>query len=71
MNRKILLYAVLGLLIFVLLVFTLFPNMTYVIKDFGGSDNGRDICTAPEGTSQEDWEEHMSHHPNMYAECFE
>lgn len=69
MNKKFLLYLALGIVILVLLVFTIFPNMTYAIRDFN-SDSG-DKCSPPEGTSQEEWETHMGHHPNMYAECLE
>jgi len=39
-----------------------------VIKDSGSS--GEDICTPPQGQTQEAWNKHMSHHPNIYAECF-
>lgn len=28
-----------------------------------------DPCAVPPGYSEEDWKEHMSHHPDMYAEC--
>ncbi len=28
-----------------------------------------DICTAPAGYTQQEWEEHMGHHPGQYAQC--
>ena len=28
-------------------------------------------CYAPEGQNQEAWEEHMGHHPDLYAECLQ
>jgi len=28
-----------------------------------------DICTPQPGYSEQEWREHMSHHPDMYAEC--
>lgn len=29
-----------------------------------------DICQTPEGYTDEEWLEHMSHHPDRYQECF-
>ncbi|HLC64450.1 MAG TPA: rhodanese-like domain-containing protein [Patescibacteria group bacterium] len=29
-----------------------------------------DKCQAPPGYTTEEWQEHMSHHPNLYQECF-
>ncbi|MFH1325372.1 MAG: hypothetical protein ABIH49_01205 [archaeon] len=72
MNKKILIYAALGILILVLLVFTFFPNMTYAIKDFnrqGSLGSNDDICSPPAGTSMEEWRTHMGHHPDIYKEC--
>lgn len=75
MDKKILLYVVLGILVIVLLVLTIFPNMIYIVKDSGFTgnsiSNSEDKCSAPEGISVEDWEEHMSHHPNLYKDCLE
>ena len=34
------------------------------------AENPTDKCTAPEGYTQEEWEQHMSHHPELYPECF-
>ena len=30
---------------------------------------GEDKCKAPEGYTEEEWKEHMSHHPDQYKEC--
>ena len=68
--NKIFLYVIVGILVLGLLVLTLFPNMVYAIKDSGKSGPNDDICSPPEGVSLEDWQTHMSHHPNIYAECF-
>ena len=27
-------------------------------------------CVAPAGYTQQEWEEHMGHHPELYKECF-
>lgn len=76
MNKKIFFYIALGILILVLLVFTLFPNMIYAVKSIGNTGNvinydsgDQDICSPPAGTSEEEWKTHMGHHPNIYAEC--
>lgn len=33
------------------------------------AENPEDICTAPSGYTQQEWEEHMGHHPERYAQC--
>lgn len=30
---------------------------------------GEDKCATPEGYTDEEWLEHMGHHPDQYAEC--
>ncbi|PIO07346.1 hypothetical protein COU59_03400 [Candidatus Pacearchaeota archaeon CG10_big_fil_rev_8_21_14_0_10_34_12] len=77
MNNKIILWVLVGLVVLGLAVSVFFPNMIYAIKDFGKSsgisgnseNSDEDICSPPEGTSLEDWIEHMGHHPNIYKEC--
>lgn len=34
------------------------------------AENPSDKCAAPEGYTQDEWEQHMSHHPELYPECF-
>ena len=29
-----------------------------------------DQCAVPEGYTDAEWQEHMSHHPDRYQECF-
>lgn len=67
MNKKIILYALLGILILILLVFTFFPGMIDAIKDSGKT--GDDLCKPEPGYTEQEWQEHMSHHPNIYSEC--
>ena len=67
MDKRIILYILLGLVILGLVLVTLFPNMIYAWKDAGKS--GEDLCATPAGKTDEAWIEHMSHHPNVYAEC--
>jgi len=72
MNKKIILYVILGLVVLTLVFFTIFSNMIYAIRDSGitgNSINSEDKCTPPEGVSVEDWRTHMGHHPEMYSEC--
>lgn len=33
------------------------------------AQNPADICATPAGYTDAEWQEHMSHHPDMYAEC--
>lgn len=69
MDRRIILYGVVVIAILILIVFTFFPNMIYVLRDSGDSDE--DKCDTPRGQTEEEWREHMSHHPSMYKECLE
>lgn len=33
------------------------------------SENSQDICATPEGYTDQEWREHMGHHPDRYKEC--
>ena len=33
------------------------------------AQNPADICATPQGYTDEQWRTHMSHHPDMYAQC--
>lgn len=37
-------------------------------KSLNASD---DICATPSGYTDEQWKEHMSHHPDQYKECLQ
>ncbi|MCR4284818.1 MAG: hypothetical protein NUV97_02105 [archaeon] len=67
MNKNIILYVLLGIILLAVILMTFFPNIIYVIKDSGKT--GVDKCNPPEGQTLEQWNEHMSHHPSMYKEC--
>jgi len=72
MDKKIILYIIIGLLILGLLLLTLFPGIIYAVKDsgvLGNSVNVVDKCKPAPGYTEESWKEHMSHHPNIYREC--
>jgi len=67
MNKQIILYAILGILVLVLLFFTIFPGMIDAVRDSGKSVS--DLCSPELGYTEDSWKEHMSHHPNIYSEC--
>jgi hypothetical protein len=67
MDKRIILYAVIGILIFGLLIFTFFPGIIQALGDSGKS--GLDKCKPEPGYTGESWREHMGHHPNLYKEC--
>ena len=67
-KNQIILYVVVGILLLGILLMTFFPNMIYLVKD--STSQGGDKCIAPEGQTQEQWDEHISHHLSMYKECF-
>ncbi len=33
------------------------------------AENPEDICAVPPGYDSQQWREHMSHHPDKYAQC--
>ena len=67
MNKNIIIYFVIGLLILGLLIMTFFPGKIYAWRD--SKRAGQDKCRSGIGYTEESWKEHMSHHPNIYAEC--
>jgi hypothetical protein len=67
MENKFILYIIVGLLIFGLLVLTFYPGIITALKDSGKSVE--DKCKTPQGKTDVEWREHMSHHPNIYKEC--
>ena len=71
MNKKVIGYVILGILILGLIFFTLFPGMIYAVKDFGNSGNSENKCTSAPGYDAISWKEHMSHHPNIYKDCLQ
>ncbi|HKZ33705.1 MAG TPA: hypothetical protein VJ142_00505 [Candidatus Nanoarchaeia archaeon] len=70
MDKKVILYIVLGIVVLALLLFTIFPGMIHAVKDSGiVGNNVLDKCKPAPGYTEEAWREHMGHHPNIYAEC--
>jgi hypothetical protein len=71
MNKQLIAYVLMGILILVLIVLTIFPGMIHAIKDSGITGNSvEDKCIPGPGYTEESWREHMGHHPSMYEECF-
>jgi uncharacterized membrane protein YdfJ with MMPL/SSD domain len=67
MDKRVVLYVIVGILILGLLLLTFFPGLIHAFKDSGKT--GEDKCLPPPGQTEEEWREHMSHHPNIYSEC--
>jgi len=38
-------------------------------QQFVSAESAGDICKTPAGYTDEQWKEHMSHHPDRYAQC--
>lgn len=56
----------------VALIFALYSELKpryQTDADFSKIENINDKCKAPAGYTQEQWNEHMGHHPDRYAEC--
>jgi len=66
-NEEYIYYAIIGIIILGIIILAIYPEAIYIIKD--KRDNTLDKCKAPEGYTQEEWEEHMGHHPDIYADC--
>ncbi len=69
MKSNILLYIVLVLVIIGIAysVYAAFKIANY--NKFVQSENQEDICKTPSGYTDQQWTEHMSHHPDRYEEC--
>lgn len=67
MNKNLIGYILVIILIVGLLLLTIFPGMIHTWKDSGKP--GEDICKPGPGYTEESWREHMSHHPNIYKDC--
>lgn len=64
---QIITYSIIILLILLILVLTFFPGIIYAWED--SSATTRDKCKPAQGYSEQEWEEHMGHHPDIYKEC--
>ncbi|MEK6863015.1 MAG: hypothetical protein AABW57_02540 [Nanoarchaeota archaeon] len=71
-SENIILYGVLILVIIALI----FSISTFFSKGYSQSDYNKfvsaelsDKCKTPQGYTDQEWKEHMSHHPDRYKEC--
>ncbi len=67
MNKKILIYIAIALLVLGLIILTFFPTAIYAARIYGKA--GLDKCKTTAGYTEQEWREHMSHHPDIYKEC--
>ncbi len=44
-------------------------SLTDFFDSSSSQGDGDNLCKAPEGYTQEQWNEHMGHHPDQYKEC--
>ena len=71
-SENIILYVILGLVLIALV----FSISTFFSKGYSQQDYNKfvlaeleDKCQTPPGYSDQEWKEHMSHHPDRYKEC--
>ena len=69
MKNNILLYIILIIVIIGIAysIYTTIRTLNY--NKFVQSENHEDICKTPAGYTDQQWIEHMSHHPDRYFEC--
>ncbi len=68
---KIIIYIIIAFLLIILLLMAFFPEK--ILGNFGSIksvNSGEDKCKLERGYTEESWREHMSHHPDIYKECF-
>ncbi len=70
--EKIILYGLLVVIV-IGLVFSIstFFSKGYSQKEYDKfvSAEGNNKCETPEGYTDQEWKDHMSHHPKRYKEC--
>lgn len=69
---EVVIIATILLVALVMLVVSLGVIFTdYTQKDYNEfiSDEQGDKCQTPPGYTDQEWREHMSHHPDRYIEC--
>lgn len=72
MKKEIIIYILIifGVLLMGLVIYGLFDK-TYTNKQYTKAlaSEQEDICATPQGYTDEQWKEHMSHHPDSYKNC--
>ena len=77
MDKEVILYGVLLLVIVIAIGF----GVSGAYSSAGHTDarfqtaisaqNSDDKCATPSGYTDEQWREHMGHHPDLYRECLD
>lgn len=63
MNKKIIAYIIIGIII-LLLLFSSFGMIKFNKTASNNNENMPEECRKPEGQSLEAWKEHLGHHQN-------
>lgn len=61
-------YAIIAVILFILIIGGLFLYQYVKFKKFISAEQD-DICKTPPGYTDQQWREHMGHHPDRYAQC--
>ena len=73
MNEKAVLYVAIIVAVFVLVIsIAAMAQPKYTQSDYQKMKSvevPNDNCATPAGYTDADWKQHMSHHPDQYAEC--
>ena len=70
MNKEDMYYAVLVIVLVLTVSFTVYSLVSgNEYKRALNAEDKSDICKTPTGYTDEQWREHMGHHPDRYAEC--
>ncbi len=80
-GHNTLLYVAIGVILVALLVLNAYAflrpdgggksvaNTAENFNTFKAAENQQDKCATPSGYTDEQWKEHMGHHPDLYKEC--
>lgn len=66
-KKEIFIYIIIGMLVLGLIILIIFPGIIQAWKDSGKSVEEK--CKPDAGYTEQEWREHMSHHPDIYKEC--
>ena len=72
-KNKLFLYVLLGIVLIVLVISVYSMTAgTYSQEEYQRALQSQlpDKCETPPGYTDQQWREHMSHHPDLYNECF-
>ena len=72
MEQKVIAYMILA----VVALFLFYAGSNFFKQNYFGENyqkalaaQGGDKCKAPEGYTQDEWNQHMGHHTDQYKEC--